>query len=146
MYKGLFIDADVRDRSMGWTRIATVLSADDPTWYVDPVDIPYETGLHEGYFSTEELLAALKGNQAILAARMFSVPKGQTLDREIIMADDYFKSNCESAILCYDVGYFEVFSKRYELLLTLSKAFKENETERMEWLDDSEDVRTDFRV
>lgn len=152
MKRGLYIVALEDDHIICkvWENIIRSLSTQETHWAVDCLDCLYDTNLQSGLHTTEELLAELKDNTYIFFARMIGYPDNQIPDEKIISINDYLNSSCQSIVICADGKYFEIFSKRIDLLSALSSHLKEGDVEIKEWMEDTPDGtwggRTEFIV
>ena len=109
-------------------------------WYVDDVEFNY-VYFREGRYSGDELKNALEDLSRLSFARIRRYPLKTDIDT-IDEYKDYVESECDSLLLFYDGGYFEFYSKDVDTLHTIFKFGVENGFERIEYVDDANDVRT----
>lgn len=109
-------------------------------WYVDDVDMNY-IYFREGQYSGFEFKDALDNLSELSFARIRRYPSKAhiyTIDEY----KDYVESECDSLLLFYDGGYFELYSKDANLLHAAFKFGIENGFGRIEYVDDASDERS----
>ena len=137
MRRGLYLLAADGCQETVWRCAVRSLSARGDGWLVDCLDCLYETGLSPGMYTTDSLLAALKGSRDIFSARMICLPEARPPDREIKTCDDFFAGNAHGIILCADGVHFEVFSRQEERLSNLMRSLPGDSIVRAAWLEES---------
>ena len=102
--------------------------------------MPY-ISFREGQYSGAEFKAALNDLSASSFARIRQYPANASI-HSIDEYQDYAESECESLILFYDGGFFELYSKDVDRLHAVFKFGSKNGFDRIKYIDDSTDARS----